>query len=52
MISNLSNIANYVRQADYLIILAGAGMGKDSGLPDFRGENGFWNNYKAFRNRF
>lgn len=34
--------ANYIRQADAFLITAGAGMGIDSGLPDFRGEQGFW----------
>ena len=28
-------------QADAVIIAAGAGMGVDSGLPDFRGDKGF-----------
>lgn len=27
-------------------------MGVDSGLPDFRGAQGFWTNYKPFRNKF
>jgi NAD-dependent SIR2 family protein deacetylase len=30
-----------------LIIAAGAGMGVDSGLPDFRGKDGFWKAYPA-----
>jgi NAD-dependent SIR2 family protein deacetylase len=30
-----------------LLITAGAGMGIDSGLPDFRGINGFWAKYPA-----
>ncbi len=29
------------------MITAGAGMGVDSGLPDFRGEEGFWKAYPA-----
>lgn len=33
--------------ADGLLITAGAGMGIDSGLPDFRGAEGFWNAYPA-----
>ena len=33
--------------ADGLLISAGAGMGIDSGLPDFRGEHGFWHTYPA-----
>ena len=34
-------------QADGLPITAGAGMGVDSGLPDFRGSEGFWQAYPA-----
>ena len=33
------------KQADALFITAGAGMGVDSGLPDFRGNTGFWKAY-------
>jgi len=32
-------------QSDALLITAGAGMGVDSGLPDFRGTQGFWRAY-------
>ena len=35
--------------ADALLITAGAGMGVDSGLPDFRGVEGFWRAYPAAR---
>ncbi len=38
-----------IREADGLVIAAGAGMGVDSGLPDFRGEEGFWRAYPALR---
>jgi NAD-dependent SIR2 family protein deacetylase len=34
-----------VREAEALVICAGAGMGVDSGLPDFRGREGFWREY-------
>ncbi|NPA27973.1 MAG: NAD-dependent deacetylase [Epsilonproteobacteria bacterium] len=34
-----------IDSADYLVITAGAGMGVDSGLPDFRGVEGFWRAY-------
>lgn len=39
--------ADLIGEADALIIGAGAGMGVDSGLPDFRGPGGFWNIYPA-----
>ncbi|MBZ5712780.1 SIR2 family NAD-dependent protein deacylase [Nannocystis pusilla] len=41
--------ASAVRSADALLICAGAGMGVDSGLPDFRGPEGFWRAYPAAR---
>ena len=34
-------------EADGLILSAGAGMGVESGLPDFRGTRGFWEAYPA-----
>jgi NAD-dependent SIR2 family protein deacetylase len=44
--SNLfPEIANLIKQADALLICTGAGMGVDSGLPDFRGNHGFWKAY-------
>lgn len=39
--------AQWIQEADGLLITAGAGMGVDSGLPDFRGKDGFWNAYPA-----
>lgn len=40
--------AEAVRTAEALVITAGAGMGVDSGLPDFRGDQGFWNAYPMY----
>lgn len=45
--SALSQAAKYIQQSDAIIIAAGAGMGVDSGLPDFRGNEGFWRAYPA-----
>ncbi len=39
--------AEIIKNAEALIFTAGAGMGVDSGLPDFRGNKGFWNEYPA-----
>ena len=41
--------AQAISAADALLIGAGAGMGVDSGLPDFRGNEGFWKAYPPFR---
>lgn len=36
-------------EATALLITTGAGMGVDSGLPDFRGNEGFWNAYPPYK---
>jgi len=41
--------ADAIATADALVFTAGAGMGVDSGLPDFRGDEGFWKAYPPFR---
>ena len=43
----LAQAAQLIHNAQALIIAAGAGMGVDSGLPDFRSDNGFWRTYPA-----
>lgn len=43
--NNIQAAAQLLREADGLLITAGAGMGVDSGLPDFRGDQGFWKAY-------
>ncbi len=45
----IEHAASLIEQADALIVAAGAGMGVDSGLPDFRGAEGFWRAYPALR---
>jgi NAD-dependent SIR2 family protein deacetylase len=49
MHETLQRAAQLLKAADAIIITAGAGMGVDSGLPDFRGDEGFWNAYPAYR---
>jgi NAD-dependent SIR2 family protein deacetylase len=41
----IARAASLLREADGLLIGAGAGIGVDSGLPDFRGDHGFWRAY-------
>lgn len=43
--ANIKKAAEAVNNADALLITAGAGIGVDSGLPDFRGNEGFWKAY-------
>ncbi|MHB9100781.1 MAG: SIR2 family NAD-dependent protein deacylase [Sulfuricella sp.] len=51
MVELYARAARLIAAADGLLITAGAGMGMgmgiDSGLPDFRGPQGFWKEYPA-----
>jgi NAD-dependent SIR2 family protein deacetylase len=46
--SQWDEAAAAIAAADALLIGAGAGMGVDSGLPDFRGDQGFWQAYPPY----
>ena len=47
----IERAATLIRNASSVFVTAGAGFGVDSGLPDFRGNEGFWNAYPAFRDK-
>jgi hypothetical protein len=49
--AEFARAAELIRSADVLLVGAGAGMGVDSGLPDFRGPEGFWKAYPAFKGK-
>ena len=49
MNEQIQKAAHLIHQADAFLITAGAGMGVDSGLPDFRGDKGFWKAYPALQ---
>ncbi|HWT37196.1 MAG TPA: Sir2 family NAD-dependent protein deacetylase [Paraburkholderia sp.] len=40
--TDIQRAADWIRNADGIVIAAGAGMSVDSGLPDFRGTDGLW----------
>ena len=42
---NSDFLKHLLTQAEAILITAGAGIGVDSGLPDFRGDEGFWKAY-------
>jgi NAD-dependent SIR2 family protein deacetylase len=44
----IARAAEAIATAQALLISAGAGMGVDSGLPDFRGDEGFWRAYPPY----
>jgi NAD-dependent SIR2 family protein deacetylase len=44
----IEDAAGVIAGAHGLVIAAGAGMGVDSGLPDFRGTHGFWRAYPPY----
>jgi NAD-dependent SIR2 family protein deacetylase len=47
--SAIQAAAQEISRTRGLVIAAGAGMGVDSGLPDFRGPEGFWRAYPPYR---
>jgi NAD-dependent SIR2 family protein deacetylase len=49
MNQNLELAKQKIEEADAILITAGAGMGVDSGLPDFRGDEGFWRAYPVIK---
>ncbi len=37
-----AKLASWMKQSKYTVVLTGAGMSTESGIPDFRSENGWW----------
>lgn len=48
MSNSVDAAADLIAGAGALLVCAGAGMGVDSGLPDFRGSEGFWRAYPPY----
>src|SRR5580658_2778172 len=46
---SIHRAAQAIARAEALLFTAGAGMGVDSGLPDFRGTEGFWRAYPPYQ---
>ena len=49
ILDDVNRAKGIVEDADAILITAGAGMGVDSGLPDFRGNEGFWKAYPPIK---
>jgi len=43
--------SEYIQSATAILIVAGAGIGVDSGLPDYRGPQGFWKAYPLLKEK-
>ena len=46
MSNRIRELSNLIKNSKRIIILTGAGISTDSGLPDFRSDNGFWKSNK------
>jgi NAD-dependent deacetylase len=42
---HLQQTATLIRQSKYVVVMTGAGMSVESGIPTFRGEGGLWTRY-------
>ncbi|WOE71065.1 Sir2 family NAD-dependent protein deacetylase [Hydrogenimonas thermophila] len=49
MLEKIKRAREIIKESDAVLITAGAGMGVDSGLPDFRGNEGFWRAYPPIK---
>ena len=43
---DINKAAELLVNSKYAIVLTGAGISTESGIPDFRGESGIWEKYK------
>jgi NAD-dependent SIR2 family protein deacetylase len=48
-VSEFAQAARLLEETPAILIMAGAGMGVDSGLPDYRGRQGFWRDYPPLK---
>ncbi|MCE4606558.1 MAG: NAD-dependent deacylase [Desulfurococcales archaeon] len=39
-------VAQWIRESSYTVVLTGAGVSAESGIPTFRGRDGLWNKYR------
>ena len=46
-LSDLERFREHLSRAKHIVILTGAGVSAESGVPTFRGAGGFWRTYQA-----
>ena len=47
--NSFEKIADLITSSSKIAVLTGAGISTESGLPDFRSDNGFWKNNEPIR---
>lgn len=47
MCSNIKPVAQALRSSNDILVITGAGISAESGIPTFRGEGGYWRSYDA-----
>ena len=45
--SEIKQLTEKIAKAEAITVFTGAGMSTESGLPDYRGDNGMWSRFKA-----
>ena len=45
-LEKIEKVAKILIQSKNVIVLTGAGISTESGIPDFRGESGLWEKHK------
>ena len=43
------SIKDQIKNADKIVVVTGAGISQESGIPTFRGKDGLWRNYDAMK---
>lgn len=46
--NKINEFLNLINQAKKIVVLTGAGISTESGLPDFRSDDGFWTKINLF----
>lgn len=45
--SNMSEFREHFKKSNKMVVLTGAGVSAESGIPTFRGAGGYWRKYQA-----
>lgn len=43
----ISTVRNWIKESNHIVVLTGAGISAESGVPTFRGKGGLWRSFRA-----